>query len=42
MFGYVSRLRSLTQGRATYFMEFSRYDKVPEGKGSKEFSISDF
>jgi elongation factor G len=42
MFGYVSRLRSLTQGRATYFMEFSRYDTVPEGKRSKEFSISDF
>jgi elongation factor G len=31
MFGYVSRLRSLTQGRATYFMEFSHYNAVPEG-----------
>ncbi len=30
MFGYVSSLRSLTQGRATYFMEFSHYDVVPE------------
>ena len=30
MFGYVSRLRSLTQGRATYFMEFAHYDIVPE------------
>jgi elongation factor G len=30
MFGYVSRLRSLTQGRATYFMEFSHYHEVPE------------
>ncbi len=30
MFGYVSRLRSLTQGRATYFMEFSRYGEVPD------------
>ena len=30
MFGYVSRLRSLTQGRATYFMDFSHYDVVPE------------
>ena len=29
MFGYVSRLRSLTQGRATHFMEFSSYDFVP-------------
>jgi elongation factor G len=30
MFGYVSALRSLTQGRATYVMEFSHYDVVPE------------
>ena len=30
MFGYVSRLRSLSQGRATYFMDFSRYNAVPE------------
>ena len=30
MFGYVSGLRSLTQGRATYFMEFSYYDVTPE------------
>ncbi len=31
LFGYVSNLRSLTQGRATYTMQFSRYDAVPEG-----------
>jgi len=30
MFGYVSTLRSLTQGRATYVMEFSHYDVIPE------------
>lgn len=30
MFGYVSALRSLTQGRASYFMEFSHYEVVPE------------
>lgn len=30
MFGYVSSLRSLTQGRATYSMDFSHYDVVPE------------
>ena len=30
MFGYVSTLRSLTQGRATYFMDFSHYDSAPE------------
>jgi elongation factor G len=30
MFGYVNALRSMTQGRATYTMEFSRYAQVPE------------
>ena len=30
MFGYVNNLRSLTQGRATYTMQFSHYAKVPE------------
>jgi elongation factor G len=30
MFGYVNALRSLTQGRATYTMQFSRYSQVPE------------
>jgi len=30
MFGYVNSLRSLTQGRATYTMQFSRYAQVPE------------
>jgi elongation factor G len=29
MFGYVNNLRSLTQGRATYSMEFSHYAEVP-------------
>jgi elongation factor G len=29
MFGYVNSLRSMTQGRATYTMEFSHYSKVP-------------
>ena len=29
MFGYVKVLRSLTQGRATYSMEFSHYNEVP-------------
>jgi len=31
MFGYVKTLRSLTQGRATYSMEFSHYSDVPQG-----------
>lgn len=30
MFGYATALRSVTQGRAIYSMQFSHYDKVPE------------
>ena len=29
MFGYVNQLRSFTQGRASYSMQFSHYDEVP-------------
>ena len=29
LFGYATQLRSLTQGRATYHMEFKRYAEVP-------------
>jgi elongation factor G len=35
MFGYVSDLRSITQGRASYTMQFSRYAQV-----SKEIAAS--
>ncbi|MGD1075792.1 MAG: elongation factor G [Thermodesulfovibrionales bacterium] len=31
MFGYATDLRSKTQGRATYTMQFSRYEDVPKG-----------
>ncbi|WP_075219907.1 elongation factor G [Acuticoccus yangtzensis] len=30
MFGYVSNLRSMTQGRAQYTMQFSHYEQVPQ------------
>ncbi len=30
MFGYATDMRSMTQGRATYTMEFSHYEKAPK------------
>ena len=30
MFGYVNRLRSMTQGRGAFVMQFKRYEPVPE------------
>jgi elongation factor G len=30
MFGYATDLRSKTQGRATYTMQFSHYEDVPK------------
>ena len=31
MFGYATDLRSMTQGRATYTMQFSHYEEIPKG-----------
>ena len=35
MFGYATDLRSATQGRATYTMQFDRYDEVPPNIAEK-------
>ena len=33
MFGYATDVRSRTQGRATFTMQFSHYEPVPKGVG---------
>jgi elongation factor G len=38
MFGYSTTLRSLTQGRAVYSMQFSRYEEVPKSKAEEIIS----
>ena len=35
MFGYATDLRSTTQGRATYTMQFDRYEEVPPNIAEK-------
>ncbi len=35
MFGYSTRLRSMSQGRAVYSMEFSHYEEVPKSKAEE-------
>ena len=35
MFGYVSNLRSGTQGRASYTMQFDHYSEVPRNEAEK-------
>jgi elongation factor G len=35
MFGYATDLRSMSQGRATFTMQFDRYDEVPQSIASE-------
>jgi len=35
MFGYSTTLRSMSQGRAVYTMQFSRYEEVPKAKAEE-------
>ena len=35
MFGYVNQLRSFSQGRANYTMQFDHYEEVPRGEAEK-------
>jgi elongation factor G len=35
MFGYSTTLRSLSQGRAVYTMQFSHYEEVPQSKATE-------
>ena len=35
MFGYVNTLRSMTQGRANYTMQFDHYEQVPSQRGRR-------
>jgi elongation factor G len=39
MFGYATDLRSKTQGRATYTMQFSHYEEVPKGVSEGIISV---
>lgn len=41
MFGYATDLRSNTQGRATYSMQFDHYDKVPQSIADKVLGDSE-
>ena len=36
MFGYSTKLRSMSQGRAVYSMEFAHYEEVPKSQGGRD------
>ncbi len=38
MFGYATDVRSMTQGRATYTMQFLRYEEVPKSLAERSSS----
>ena len=38
MFGYATDLRSMTQGRATYTMQFAHYEAVPQVASARKSS----
>jgi elongation factor G len=40
MFGYATDLRSMTQGRATFTMQFDRYEEVPQSIASEIVSAA--
>jgi len=40
MFGYATTLRSLSQGRAVYTMQFSHYEEVPKSKADEIISAN--
>jgi len=40
MFGYATRLRSLSQGRAVFTMQFAHYDEVPKSKADEIMSTN--
>ncbi len=39
MFGYATQLRSMTQGRANYSMEFEKYEQVPKNVALKIIEV---